>query len=639
MLAFMRKYAYSWGIRIILGLIIAIFAFWGVGTGFFATVHPVASVNHRQILADQVDSQAERLRARMQQIYGDNAQLVLKGINLREQALEMLIEQQLVDIEAHRIGLHISAAVLEQDIASQPVFQVNGHFDFRTYEEVLRNNRLEPAEYEALQRTALLAQTLQKMVNAGVQVSDIEARREFDLRNQQIALSYFEIPYDHFAAAIHPTPQQIQQYYRDHGEEFREPEQVKIEYVNYDPMKLAAATPLREVDIQSYYGDNQKTLFTHPEQVRVRHILIEVPKDASAADKAVAKRKAEGLLDQIKHGADFSRLAKENSGDIATRESGGELGFFGRGQMIKPFEDAAFALQPGQYAIVETQYGFHVIQLEAKTPAHMDTLAQARPAIVAALKQKNGAEIAKRSISQDLPAALGGKNLDQLAQKRGLETVTTPLFAADQHLPGLGDNPSLIREVFAMRKGDVRVITGGAAPMLVKLIDRNPAHIPPLNQIEARVSDTYVRSVATTQAGAQAHTLLAKIKNVTDFKPVATQNGFEVYTTPEFPRSSRSVPGIGDFPEVTDAAALIPKVPGVIAQPMEHDGNYYLFMLASRSLPTDQEWAAAASKFKPQMLEANRAQAWGSFLQELKAHADITIDPNQIGASQTSSSM
>jgi peptidyl-prolyl cis-trans isomerase D len=504
---------------------------------------------------------------------------------------------------------------------------------------VLRNNRLEPAEYEALQRTALLAQMLQKMVNAGVQVSDTEARREFDLHNQQISLSYFEIPYERFTAAIHPTPQQIQQYYRDHGEEFREPEQVKIEYVNYDPMILAAATPLREVDIQNYYGDNQKTLFTHPEQVRVRHILIEVPKDASAADKAAAKRKAEALLDRIKHGADFAKLAKENSGDIATRENGGELGFFGRGQMIKPFEDAAFALQPGQYAIVETQYGFHVIQLEAKTPAHMDTLAQARPAIVAALKQKNGAEIAKRSISQDLPAALNGQDLAQLAQKRGLEAVTTPFFAADEHLPGLEKNPDLMREAFKLRKGDVRAITGGATPLLVKLIDRNPAHIPPLNQIEARVSEAYVRSVAINQASAQAHALLAKIKNVTDFKPLAAQNGFEVYTTPEFPRSGRSVPGIGDFPEVTDAAALIPKVPGVIERPMEHDGNYYLFMLASRTFPTDQEWEAAAPKFKSQMLEAKRAQAWGSFLQELKAHADISIDPNQIAGSQTASSM
>lgn len=634
----MRKHAYSWGIRLLLGLVTAIFVFWGVGTGFFAQIHPIATVNHQQILADQVNQEAERLRARMQQVYGENAALVLKGINLREQALEMLIERQLIDAEAQRIGLRISTAALEQNIASQPAFQVGGHFDFQTYEQVLRSNNLLPAEFEEQQRSNLLSQMLQKMVGDGVQVSDAEARRAFDLQNEVVSLSYFEIPYDRFSAAIHPTPRQVEQYYKDHAEDFREPDRIKLEYVYYDPMKLAAATPLREVDIQDYYGDNQKTLFTHPEQVRVRHILIAAGKDSTVAEQVAARRKAEKLLAQVRQGADFAKLARANSDDTATRATGGDLGFFARGQMIKPFEDAAFALKPGESALVQTQFGFHVIQLEAVKPAHTDTLEEARPTIIAALKKQAGARIARKALDQDLASALGGKDLNQVASARGLTAVDTSYFAADDHPSGIGSEPNLMREVFKLQKGDVRAINGAKGFYLVKLLDSNPSHVPPLAEIQERVSDALVQATAESQADALARKLMGQIKSVDDFKRVAAQNGLEVYTTPAFTRSSGSVPGIGEFREVTDAAGLIPTVPGVIDHAMEHEGNSYLFTVVSRAFPSDSEWQAAAPSFKTQLLEARREQAWASFLDDLKRHAEIAIDTNQLGES-TSSSM
>jgi hypothetical protein len=170
------------------------------------------------------------------------------------------------------------------------------------------------------------------------------------------------------------------------------------------------------------------------------------------------------------------------------------------------------------------------------------------------------------------------------------------------------------------------------------LVDRDPSHIPPLKEIQERVSDALIQAAAESEAGALAGKLSGQIKSVDDFKRVAAQNGFEVYTTPAFPRSSGSVPGIGEFREVTDAAGLIPKVPGVIDHAMEHEGNSYLFTIVSRTFPVDSEWQAAAPNFKKQLLEARRAQAWSSFLDTLRHHAEIAIDTNQLGES-TSSSM
>ncbi len=636
MLAAMRKHAYSWGIRILLGFLGAVFCFWGLGTGFFAQVHPVATVNHQQILPDQVDQQAEQIREQMQQMYGENAGLLLKGINVRQQALDILIDRQLIDAEATRIGLRVDNAELEQSIATAPAFQLDGHFDFDTYQRVLRGHNLQPAEFEAEQRVNLLSQMLQKMISDAVQVSDAEARRDYDLQNEVIALSYFEVPYDRFAAAIHPTPQQLAQYYKDHAEDFREPDQIKLEYIYYDPQRLAAAVPLREVDIQDYYGDNQKKLFTHPEQVRVRHILVAAGKDATPAQDAAAKRKAGKLLDEIHHGADFAKLARANSDDPGSKDNGGDLGFFPRGQMIKPFEDAAFALKRGQTAMVRTSFGYHLLQLEARTPAHMDTPAEARPAIIAALKRKTGTSIARKALDQDLAAALSGKSLYQLANARGLIAVGTPFFAADTPPSGISKESNLLREAFKMQKGDLRAVNGTGGPFLVDLLDRDPSHIPLLKEIQERVSDAYVRATAAAQAEALAHKLAGQVRNLDDLKRVAAQSGFEIYTTPTFQRSTGSVPGIGEFREVTDAAGVLPKVPGVLDHPMQREDNSYLFAVVSRTFPSDSDWQAAAPEFKKQLLEARRQQAWSSFLDNLKRHAEIAIDTNQLGGAGSS---
>jgi peptidyl-prolyl cis-trans isomerase D len=636
MLAAMRKHAYSWVIRILLGFLAAVFCFWGFGAGMFNQVRPVATVNHQQILPDQVDRQAEQMRAQMQQMYGENAGLLLKGINLRQQALERLIDQQLINAEARRIGLRVDNAELEASIALIPAFQVDGHFDFDRYERVLRASNLQPADFEAQQRAGLLGEMLQKMVYDGVQVSDAEARRDYDLQNEVIALAYLEVSYDKFAAGVHPTPQQVGQYYKDHAEDFREPDKIKIEYIYYDPMKLAASVPVREVDIQDYYGDNQKTLFTHPEEVRVRHILIAAGKDATPAEQATAKRKAEKLLDEIRHGADFAKLARADSDDPGSKDNGGDLGFFPRGQMIKPFEDAAFALKPGQTVMVQSPFGYHLIQLEARKPAYLETLAEARPAIVAALKQKSGSEIARKALDQDLSAALSGKSLYQVANARGLAAVGTPFFAVDAPPNGLNKEPALIREASKMQKGDLRVVNGTNGPYLVDLLDRNPSHIPPLKEIQERVTDAYIRETAAVQAEAMARKLSAQIHSVDDLKRVAAQNGFEVYTTPPFQRSTGSVPGIGDFREVTDAAGVLPKVPGVLDRPMQREDSSYLFAVVSRTFPSDSDWEAAASEFKKQLLEARREQAWSSFLDNLKRHAEIAIDTNQLGGTGSS---
>ena len=206
MLEGIRRYQYSWQVQVTFAFLALTMAFWGFGGGgLFGSIHPVATVNGQKILGDQVDREANQLRQTIQQVYGANAQAVLKSVNLRQEAVERLIEEQLIGEEARHLGISISDVALQQKISQEPVFQRDGQFDFDTYQDVLRNNDLAPAEYENEERDRMIADTLRNMIDSGVQVSDDEARHAYNLGNEKIGLRYIELPYTDFAAKVSPT--------------------------------------------------------------------------------------------------------------------------------------------------------------------------------------------------------------------------------------------------------------------------------------------------------------------------------------------------------------------------------------------------------------------------------------------------
>lgn len=641
MLNAMRKHAYSWGIRILLGLITVVFVFWGIGSGFFNQVHPVATVDGEKILADDVQRQADIMRRSFQNMYGPQATELLKHINLREQALEQIINQRLVEREAKRLGLRVSDEDLRRAIAAERAFQVGGQFDVQTYEAVLGENGMTAAEFESLRRTELTMKLLRDMVGEAVLVSDGQARQAYDQRNENVAIAYIEVPSADFSAEIHPTDAQIQKFYKDNGDMFREPERVKVDYILYDPIKLGEKIIPTDKEIADFYKQKLKTLFTHPERVRAQHILIEVAPDASAQAHQEAKAKAESILQQLKNGADFAKLAAQYSDDPGSRDRGGDLGFFERGQMIKPFEDVAFSLKPGQISgVVETRFGYHIIKVNEVQPAHTDTLADAKPRIVEMLSARAGNKAAIAAQREDLAAALNGAKLKDLAAKHGLEVVTTPMFGYGEPIPKIERNTDFVTTAFKLGKGEVAAVNGrNSGLFLVQLIERSPAHIPPLRQIEDRVRDALIHREAEDKARERADSLMKQIKTATDFNKVAEINHLTVHKTEPFDRSSNSVPTIGDFPEVTQAVGDIAPVPGMVPRVMVQSGNYYIVELLSRQSPTEDQWKKAEEGFKNELLESMRNQAWENFINGLKRTAQIAIDPNALGNAPTESSM
>ncbi len=649
MLGAFRKHAYSWGTRALLGFMATVFVIFFGGLGsYFLQVKPVAAVDCytyfgvftlpgcRNILPDEIEREAANIRRAVQNSRGPDAAQILQGVNLRQLAVEFLVEQTLIERQAHKLGLIVTDDDLAKAIASQAVFQVDGHFDQERYYRILRDTQLEPADFENETRGKIFADTLQHLVTAGVAISPEEARAEYNRLGEKIALAYIEFPSTNFTPPP-PTDAEIEKFYADNKESFREPDRVKIDFIRYDFAALEPKEPPSDDEIKTYYEENLKTLFSHPDQIHARHILIPVAEDASAGDKAAARKHAEDLLERVKSGASFADLAKQYSGDPGSSQNGGDLGNVSRRELVKPFEDVAFKLKPGEFGLAETQFGFHVIQLIDAKGAKIDDVQEARPKIVAALKLKQGMAIARQDMEADEAAANLGHELNELAKKRGLVAVTTPYFAREDTIKGAEDDANLKKEVFDMQGGEIRSIRKGQAPYLVKMLDRKPARLPPLAEIKVRVVVTMLRMRAEAQARQAAGALLKQIKSPEAFDAIVANNHLQVKTTGDFARATNDVPGLGSFPEVGQAAGTVTTIPGVIDHVLENGGNSYIVKVTARTPPNDDEWHAIAAQMTARMLQQRQQLAWSTFVNELKRRALIVVHSALIGTSSANS--
>jgi peptidyl-prolyl cis-trans isomerase D len=297
---------------------------------------------------------------------------------------------------------------------------------------------------------------------------------------------------------------------------------------------------------------------------------------------------------------------------------------------VKPFADAAFGMKAGELAVVQTQFGYHVIQVEDHKLAHVETLEEARPHIIEALRHRAGAEQAHQAIDQDLGDALSGKGLQQLADKRGLDLVKTPMLAANESTTEVSD-PALLRDAFKLNPNDVRVINGRDAQYIVKLIARKQSYLPKLSEIQPKVRAALVRQMAEAKALEHAGAFVKQVKDPAKFAAAAATAKLAVHNTGDFSRADGSVPGIGEFTEALQEASLLPGTPAIIERPLTLDGNAYVFEVTRRTPPTDDQWKTAKATFKEQLIKQRQAQAWENFVQDLRARAQIFVHTDLVG--------
>lgn len=384
-------------VQIVLAIIILPFAFWGVDsyTRSSKTADVVATVNGSKITQQEFTNalrqQQDRLRKQLGASFNE---AMLDSPGMRIEVLESLISQRLMLEHAKGVRLIVTDEQVARVVGGVEAFQDGGKFDKKRYEAVLKNQGMTPVTFEARLRDDMLWQQMQDAYLQNGYASNSAAENVIRLNEQQRMISVSSVSLQPYLAQAKVDEDKLKKYYNQNMQEFQVKEQAKVEYVRFSIEDLLSKAEVGIDQVRKYYAEHQGEFGT-PEERRAAHILISVPANATQAQQDAAKSKSEQLLQQVrKNPAKFSELAKQNSQDPGSATNGGDLGFFGRGAMVKPFDDAAFSLKPGEISgLVKSDFGYHIIKLIAIKPVKASAFEEVREGIANKLRQQKAADL------------------------------------------------------------------------------------------------------------------------------------------------------------------------------------------------------------------------------------------------------
>ncbi len=639
MLDLIRKKQKSLLIKIVFWVIIAtfvgtIFLVWGRGRGGPGGEGEVAvRVNRQRVTFGEFRGAYENLRRLYQNIYRDQFTPEMEDqLGLAGQVLEGLINQALLLQEADRQRIRLSRDELVESIARIPAFQVDGVFNKEQYLRVLAYERLTPEQFEEGQRRQLLLEKIRQQMEAGAAVDEEQIVDEYRLRHEQVNLAYVRFAPALFENAVEVTEEALQVYYREHADQFRLPETIALDYLEFRPADYEQSVDLGDEALQTYYRRNLAR-FDVAEQVQVAHILIRVDEDADERLRAQKRQLADQLLEQLRarDGENFAELARRYSDDAGSAVRGGTLDYFVRGTMVPDFEDAAFALRPGQLSmVVKTRFGYHILRGMGYIEAGVKDLADVIDEVRAGVLRERSRQIAMQKATDAYNIHHRGADLETAAETAGLTLRSTGPFERGSTVPGIGSAPELNEAAFRLGEGEMgRPVALAEAIYLVRVAERTPSRVPDLDRVRSAVEAAYRRQQARLLARQAAEALLAEVGSGTALEAVVRGMPQEVEQTGFFSRSyGNFVPRIGNAAAVAAAAFELSEEQPV-ADRVFQVGDRYLVVVLKQRQPADMAALDEEKKteLKNLLLARARENLLETKLQELRGRADIKIHP------------
>jgi len=516
---------------ILLILIIPSFVLFGVEgyTRFNEGGEAVATVDGKDIKRTEWDLAHREEAQRLRQMLPSIDPAMLDSEQARYETLERLVRDRVLATAATSFHLQTSdqrlARELQQNQAIASLRKPDGKLDVEAYRQLLARQGMTPEMFEASVRADLSQrQVLQGVQGTGFATAAM-ARPTLNAFFERREVRVKTFAATEFAARVSPSDADIESYYNQNQAQFQAPEQADIEYLVLDQAALQQGITLSEADLRSYYDQNAAQL-SGAEERRASHILLSVPQGATPEQKAEVRKKAEGLLAQVKADpSKFAELAKANSQDPGSAANGGDLDFFGRGAMVPPFEQAVFALQKGQISdIVESDFGLHIIRLtDIKAPA-AKPFAELRAQIEAQLKQQQ----AQRQFAEsaDVFGNLVYEQADSLQPaaarlKLRVQTAKGVLRTPTPGQTGVLANPRLLETLFAPetianKRNTEALDLGGSQLVSARVIEHRPAHTRPLAEVREQVRARLVAQRAAELAREEAEKQLAAWKGGAD---------------------------------------------------------------------------------------------------------------------------
>ena len=471
-------------------------------------------------------------------------------------------------------------------------------------------------KFEKEVKNEIIDQRLRALVTGGVTISDSEVRTAYVNQATKIKFDYAVIDSDSLRNTINPTDAELETFFKQNAAKYTEaiPETRKIQYIAFTVSDLPKApAPVNDAEVQQYYEQHIND-YRVDEQVKVRHILIAVN---NPNDDAAAKAKAQSILDQLHHGADFAKLAKEYSDDPGSKSQGGELGWIKHGVTVPEFDQTAFSLQPGQLSgLVRTKFGYHIIQTEAKQPAHTRPLDEVKAEITATLTRQNEAQ-AEQAFAQQLSSEAAKTGLAATAAAHHLQVVTTDFLSQSSVVPNLADGSQLLTGAFAAKKGAApQVASTGDGYAVYLVADIQPAHAPDFASYKSHILDDYRDQQLPQLLATKTNELADRAKTENDLAKAAKEVGATIKSSDLVGRDAQ-VPDIGAL--ATVAPQLFDLNPGQLSGPINTGHTGVVVKITDKQLPTDQEIAQNLDATRDALLDQRRDEMFEVFLSNLES--------------------
>ncbi len=546
--------------------------------------------------------------------YADNPMIV----SLFEQQVgQQLVQQQILLAEAEKLGIRVNNQDVRNYLQTGPSGQIlfpGGKFiGAERYAALIQSQfEIPVSEFEENVKQDIAIRRLEALITAGVTVSDKEVRETYRRANTKIKFDYAVISVDDLRNQINPTDQELEAFFKKNAARYATavPEQRAITYFAFTPDQVPGGVqqPTQQ-EIQAYYNAHQNEYST-PEQAKSRHILIKVDPGADAKTDAAAKAKAESILKQLQGGANFAELAKKYSDDPGSKEQGGELGFAQRGRMVPAFDTAIFTQKIGEYKIVKTQYGYHIVQVEERQPAHVQQLNEVLPTIQATLIRQKSAE-AQENYARELTSEAIKNGLAKTAEAHHLQLTTTPPVGEQGVIAALPDSSQLLAKAFQSKQGDpAQFAQTGEGYAVFQVTGVTAAHAPSFADWKSHVLDDYRGEKLPTLLAQKTTQLAETAKSMNDLAKAAKAVGATLKTSDEVTLSGQ-VPDLGQVGQV--APQLFDMQPGNISGPINAGRTGVVAKLLEKQEPTADEIAKALDVTRDQMLEQRRAEAFNVF--------------------------
>jgi peptidyl-prolyl cis-trans isomerase D len=506
-------------VQVILLLITLPFAFWGVnsfrqsGGDALATVEGenITQQDFDNALRQQQDELRQKTRGRIDPAVLDRPEFKLK-------VLDQLIDNKLLLVKARAAGLEPTDRQLTQMIAREPAFQTDGQFDRQKYEAWRVRQGMPPKMLESFLKEDQATRQITSMYMLNGHASDTAVDSLIRASEQQRMVSLVNIAPDAFLSQTKVDEAAVKKYYDENRAEFSTPERARVEYVVFSADSLLPQVTASADEIKDAYEKN-KGDYTAPEQRHAAHILITVPPKSGEAGKKAAMEQADSILQQIRQEpGKFAQLAKKYSKDPGSATKGGDVGFFGRGMMAKPFEDATFSLKPGEISsVVESEFGFHIIKLIEVKGGGITPVDEVKDSIAVKIKMKKaGDKFAELSEKFDEAAYTQSDSL-----KPASEVVKAPIKQSGWLEKGQrGASPWTDKALQAVFSEDVLKKKRNSsaieiAPdkrLTVRLLEFQAAGTKPFADVAEAIKKKLVLQQASELAAKQGQTMLAQLQ-------------------------------------------------------------------------------------------------------------------------------